>query len=41
MKYETPEIVELSPAIASIQSAKGEPDCDFNQDASPAYQDWE
>jgi len=41
MKYETPELVVLSPAIAVIQNSKGEPIGDPSQDVSPAYQDSE
>ena len=40
MKYEKPEIVELSPAIDAIQTSK-DPGAGDNLDSSPAYQDWE
>lgn len=41
MKYETPQVVELMPAIDAVQNSKGEPVGDFDQDSSPAYEDWE
>ncbi len=41
MKYETPEVVELTAAIIAIQSLKdGGPD-DGGLDSSAAYEDWE
>ncbi len=41
MKYETPQVVELTPAIVAIQSDKmGGPD-DNGHDSSAAYEDWE
>lgn len=45
MKYETPELVELTPAINAIQSAKANPGLDSQppviKDGSAAYEDWE
>jgi hypothetical protein len=41
MKYETPQVVELTPAINSIQSEKEGDAFDDGQDASPAHEDWE
>jgi hypothetical protein len=40
MRYQAPEIMELAQAIAAIQSPKDMIGFD-NQDASPAYADWE
>jgi hypothetical protein len=40
MRYESPEVVELTTAIDAIQSPKESFGLD-NQDASPAYADWE
>jgi hypothetical protein len=41
MKYETPEVVELTSAISSVQNGKNDPVGDVGQDNSPAYEDWE
>ena len=41
MKYEKPEVVELSPAINAVQSHKAQIDGEGGLDPSAAYQDWE
>jgi len=41
MKYETPEVLELTHAIVAVQNDKGGGDSDVIADASPAYEDWE
>jgi hypothetical protein len=42
MKYETPEVMVLMPAINAIQGIKGVRDSDSEvKDAVAAYEDWE
>ena len=47
MKYETPEVTALTPAINAIQITSGTKNSSNddspnpNPDVSPAYQDWE
>ena len=41
MKYETPEVTELAPAIDAIQSGKSGGQNETHTDASVAYEDWE
>jgi hypothetical protein len=42
MKYETPEVTVLTPAINAIQGLKNVTDCDIQtQDGAAAYEDWE
>ena len=41
MQYQTPEVVEVASAITSVRSEKEGQPFDNNQDASPAYEDWE
>ena len=41
MRYETPQVVELTAAIVAIQSAKDSGPDDGGQDSSAAYEDWE
>jgi hypothetical protein len=41
MKYETPQIVELTQAIGAIQDCKCLNAGDISLDANPAYEDWE
>ena len=41
MRYETPQIVELTVAIIAIQSAKDTGPDEMGQDSSAAYEDWE
>jgi len=41
MKYEKPEVLELSAAINAIQGLKEPPGDDPGEDNSPAYEDWE
>lgn len=41
MRYETPEVVMLPPAIDVIQSPKDTPGPEGPHDGSPSYEDWE
>ena len=41
MKYDKPEIVELTPAIKAVQSHKAVIDGEGGKDSGPAYEDWE
>jgi hypothetical protein len=41
MKYETPELTTLTPAINAIQSPKITGVQDREKDNTAAYQDWE
>jgi hypothetical protein len=41
MKYETPELTALTPAISAIQSDKIGGNLDHEKDVTASYEDWE
>jgi len=44
MRYETPEVTCLKPAIDAVQgviSKAGNPGDNMDHESSPAYEDWE
>jgi len=42
MKYESPQLVVLAPAVNAIQGGKSISDCDgLLKDGVAAYEDWE